>query len=147
MDVVAEIQKSIGEIKAIAEAGNVTVTKQLGELSTVTTQQNQRILELEQMIATGARAGGGQGGGNPIPSIAKSIADHDQMKLIRAGNAERVKIEVAQSLRAITKSILTNAGQGGDSPSFNFPSSPEYISPIPTQSPGRKLQVLQALPH
>jgi HK97 family phage major capsid protein len=145
----ATITKSLGEIGEAAKASGLKVDKQLGELKQYTTDTDARILHLEQLVAKSKGAPGGlfAGGGAGLPNIGKLIADDEAFAALRAGKAQSANIELKQSLRMITKAVLTNAGQSGDSPQIGFPGPTEFLTPAPIQAPGRRLLVLQALPH
>jgi hypothetical protein len=148
MDPIAEITRSIAEVGELARAGGVKVETQLGEIVETAKGLNQRILDVEQKMVVLAKDGPlrGAGGADQVFNVVAAIAGDERLTELRTGNAQRVNIEIKQSLRTILKSVLTNTGQGGDSPATNFPSPTEYLTPSPTQAPGRRLKVLQSLP-
>lgn len=47
----------------------------------------------------------------------------------------------------MTKSLITNLGADGDSPTVGVPSPPAFVAPVPQMAPGRNLAVLAALQH
>src|ERR1700722_12544518 len=69
----ADITRSIEEIGTLAKAGNVEVTKQIGEIKTHTESQDQRILALEQKVLAGSGAGGGAGARASVPNLGQVI--------------------------------------------------------------------------
>jgi HK97 family phage major capsid protein len=145
-----QIQKSLGEIGDAAKASGLKVDKQLGELKQYTTDTDARILQLEQKVAKSAGAPGRLfGGGADLPNIGRLIAEDEGFTALRTGKSQSANIEIKKSLRMIIKGLMTNTGQSGNSPGAEdgFPSPTEYLTPAPTQAPGRRLLVLQALQH
>jgi hypothetical protein len=145
-DQLSTIVRSIEEIGTAARASGAKVEKQLTELKEKSAEQNQRLLEAEQTIVVLKKSGAGGGTHDaPTPSIGALIANHENMTAFRSGAQSAARIEIAQPLTRVLKSILTNTGQSGDSPQVNFPSAPLFLTPAPNQAPGRRLLVLQAL--
>jgi HK97 family phage major capsid protein len=136
------VTKSVEEIATLARQTGADVTRQMTEFGEFKRSIEQRVLDAEQKLSSRARAAAG-GGGDGVPSFAKSIANDEQLTALRAGRTKHTHMELPTSI----KGLITNLGQDGDSPLQGVPSASEFISPTPLQAPGQRLAVLQALTH
>lgn len=141
----ATITRSIEEISAITKAGNVEVTKQLAEFAEAKRSLEQRVLDAEQKLS--ARMKGGTLQTAQGFNFGQLVANDAKLKSLRAGDINQARIIVPGSLRQICKSVLVETGTSGASPENGFPTPPEFLFATPQNAPGRRLQVLQALPH
>ncbi len=142
----ATITKSIGEIGDAAKASGLKVDKQLAELGDYTKATDARILDLEQKVAKSVRSGGNRGAGGRL-NFGELLAADPKIEQLRKGETRQIQLTQKGSLSMLIKSVLVSTGTSGSSPEDGFPTPTEFISPVPISSPGRKLQVLQALPH
>ncbi len=141
----AAITKSIVEIGELAKAGNVEVTKQLGEIKTYREKADARILALEQKIVAGAgAAGAGAGAGGAVPNIGDLIVKALDLGALQNRHAW-VRSPIAGSIRQILKSVLVNTGTSGASPETGFPTIGELLPGGPFGFTHRRLSVLAAL--
>jgi HK97 family phage major capsid protein len=140
----SQITRSIEEVATISKAAGAKVDSQIAEILKHTTSSDARILDLEQKILTRG-AGPGPGAGAPL-NLGALLAGDAKLADFRAGNAQRIQIPVAQSLRTICRSILTNQGASGVSPATDFPSIPELVPGGVRGFAQRRLAVLEALP-
>jgi HK97 family phage major capsid protein len=137
------VTKSVEEIATLARQTGANVEKQMTEFGDFKKAIEQRVLDAEQKISARARAGATGGGGNGLPSFAKTIAADEQVIALQAGRTKHAHIELPMSI----KGLITNLGQDGDSPEQGVPSASEFIAPTPLQAPGQRLAVLYALTH
>jgi HK97 family phage major capsid protein len=141
------VTKSVEEIATLARQTGANVDKQLAEFTEYKRATDQRVLDLEQKMVTAQRAPA-RGNREPIVQIAKQLVESEGVRALVGRKALQVSVPIAQSLRTVLKSLITNEGQDeGASPGFGVPSAPDFIAPIPLQAPGRKLLVLNALRH
>jgi HK97 family phage major capsid protein len=142
----AAITKSIEEIGELAKAGNVEVTKQLGEIKTYREHADARILALEQKVLAGGRggAGGTTAGAGGVPNIGEVIAKSLDFGALQNRHAW-VRQAIPGSIRQIMKSVLVNTGTSGASPETGFPTVGELLPGGPFGFTHRRLSVLAAL--
>lgn len=139
------ITRSIEEISTAAKAGNIKIDKQLGEITEHTRKTDARVLDLEQKILT-ARPSGGAPPRTRF-AIGDTVAKDPKIEQLLKREISQARFVVPADLKTICRSVLVEPGTSGTSPEFGFPFEPTYISATPIATPGRKLQVLQALPH
>jgi HK97 family phage major capsid protein len=148
----ADITRSIEEIGALAKAGNVEVTKQIGEVTKKVGEidgerqkSDARILALEQKILTGgAGAGAGAGAGGAMPNIGELVAKGLDFGALQNRHAW-VRQPIVGSIRNILRSVLVNTGTSGASPETGFPTIGVELPGGPFGFTHRRLSILAAL--
>jgi HK97 family phage major capsid protein len=140
------ITKSIEKITQLAQSSGVKIDKEIGEIKQYRTDTDARILDLEQKVAKSVRSGGNRGAGGAMNFGALLAAD-PKIEQLRKNETRLIHLTQKGSLAMLCKSVLVSTGTSGTSPEDGFPTPTEFIAPVPSQAPGRKLQVLQALPH
>ena len=141
----ASIIRSIEEIATITKAAGAKVDSQIAQILEHTSHSDARILDLEQKILTRGAGAGAGGGGGPL-NLGALLAGDAKLSEFRAGNAQRIQIPVAQSLRTICRAILTNQGASGVSPATEYPTIPELVPGGVRGFAQRRLAVLEAMP-
>jgi HK97 family phage major capsid protein len=148
-DDLALLTKSITEISELAKANGISVTKQLAAIDEHTKKTDARLLDTEQKLAAlknGRGSGGGTGAGGTL-RLGAMVAADPRMEQLRKGEISQARISQRASLSMLCKSILVETGTSGASPEDGFPAPTEFLASVPRNAPGRRLQVLQALPH
>jgi HK97 family phage major capsid protein len=141
----ALLTKSIAEIGDLSKAAGVKVDKQLADITEARRKSDARILDLEQKLATKGLPGAG--GPSRILRLGATVAADPRMEALRKGEIPQARITQKASLNMLIKSILVETGTSGTSPEDGFPTPQEFLASVPMNAPGRRLQVLQALPH
>jgi hypothetical protein len=139
------VVRSIEDVAALSKAAGAEVSKQIADILQHTTKSDARLLDLEQRVLT--RGVGGAAGGGGALNLGQLIAGDAKLAAMRTGGSEKVTIPLNQSLRMITRSVLGNAGSTGATPAFEYATLPEMVPGGPRGFRGRRLAVLEALPH
>lgn len=140
----AAVTKSVSEIADLAKKQGAEATQELAKVNAHMLSADSRILDLEQKAAV--RGGGGRRSEGNY-NFGEVLAHDPKIDMLRKGETREARMTQRGSLSMLCKSVLVQTGTSGGSPETGFPTPTEFISPVPQQSPGRSLQVLQALPH
>lgn len=138
------VTKSIDEIATMAKNANLKTEKQISEVREHITAADARLLDLEQKNAVKGDPGAR---GLKSLNIGELVNKDEQLLQLRDGRIRQANITVKGDLNTLCKSVLVNTGNSGTSPAYEFPSPQQFLTPAPIAAPGRRLQVLQALPH
>lgn len=144
MDDLAVITKSITELGDAARASGAQVDAKIAEILKSSTTQAARIHDLEQKILTRQ---GPQGTAAGKLTFGNTVANDPKLALLRKGEISQARMTVQSNLAMLCKSVLVETGTSGGSPENGFPVPVQFIQGVPANAPGRRLQVLEALPH